>query len=333
MKKIIIIAEAGVNHNGDYKKALKMVDVASECKADYIKFQTFFPKELVQRDLGLAKYQKNNSSTSSQYDMLRKLSLKQSDFIKIKQRCKKKKIKFLTSPFDLKSISFLKKLKLNTIKIPSGEINNIPYLREVGRLNKNLILSTGISTLSEIKIALRELIKSGTRKNKISILHCNTQYPANINKLNLKSILFLKKKLKMKIGYSDHSLGHEASLIALAFGAKIFEKHFTLDKNLKGPDHKASLSPEELRVYIEKLHLFNKALGFYKKEPSREEIIISKFVRKQIVASKNIIKGEKFTSNNITTKRAKIGIAASNWDKVLGKVSKYNFLEDENIKI
>ena len=333
MSKITVIAEAGVNHNGRLNLALKMVDLAAKSGADYIKFQTFNPELLSQKNLGLVDYQKQNYSKNSQLKMLQKLSLSHNDFIKILKRCKQKKIKFLSSPFDIESINFLKKLKLKTIKVPSGEINNIPYLRELGKLNKKIILSTGMSNIVEIKKAIKELTDNGTKKNRIVVMHCSTEYPADVKKLNLKSIKFLKDKLKMEVGYSDHSLGFEASIMSITLGAKIFEKHFTLNKKFKGPDHKASLSPKELIEYVDKLKLFSKSVGEYNKKPYRQEVINSKFIRKQIVALKKIKKGEKFNLKNITTKRAKKGISASKWDQVVGKVSKFNFLIDENIKI
>ena len=331
--KIIIIAEAGVNHNGNINNAIKMVDLASLAGADYVKFQTFNPSEVTTSDLGLAEYQKKNFKVKNHYQLLDELKIFPKDFEKIIKRCKKKKIKFLSSPFDIQSIKLLNKLKLKILKIPSGEINNIPYLRYVGSLKKEIILSTGMSTMSEVKDAIKILIESGTKKKDISILHCNTEYPANIKKLNLMSIKYLKDKLKMRIGYSDHSIGYEASLMSISLGATIFEKHFTLNKDSKGPDHKASLSPKELIEYVKKLRLFHKSIGKYDKKPYREEMKISKIVRKKIVASEDIVTGELFTNHNISTKRAKHGISAKYWDKVIGKTSKFNFIKDQNIKI
>ena len=225
--KTLIIAEAGVNHNGNINLALKQVDIASKSRADYIKFQTYFTEELVQKKVGLAGYQKNNLKTiSSQYKLLKRFELSESDHLKIINRCRLKKIKFLSSPFDLKSINLLKKLNLKLFKIPSGEITNVPYLKKIGSLKKRLILSTGMSTIEEIKKAINILISSGTKKKDITILHCSTQYPAEKNNLNLLSIPLLKKKFKINVGYSDHSLGFQASLTAVALGAKIIEKHF-----------------------------------------------------------------------------------------------------------
>lgn len=331
--KTIIIAEAGVNHNGDLKKALKMVNIAARANADFIKFQTFIPENLAQSKLGLAQYQKKQVKYSSQLEMLKKLSLSFSDFKKIKKRCITRKIRFMTSPFDEESVEFLNKLKVQYIKIPSGEITNIPYLRKIGKLKKKIILSTGMSNLKEIRNAINLLTKSGTNKDKISILHCSTEYPATIENLNLRSINYLSKKLKMKIGYSDHSIGYEASLMAVSLGAKILEKHFTINKNAKGPDHSSSLSPTELRNYVNKVRIFEKSLGKDTKKPNKKELKNLNIIRKQIVAKKNIKKGEKFTIFNITTKRAIKGVPASNWDKVIGKKSKYTFKSGTNIKI
>ena len=225
----------------------------------------------------------------------------------------------------------MNKLKLDTFKIPSGEINNVPYLKKIASFNKKIILSTGMSNLKEIISAIKIITKNGTNKKDYH-LHCNSEYPASINQLNLLSIKYLKDKLKLDVGYSDHSLGYEASLMALCFGATVFEKHFTLDKKLKGPDHSSSLSPNELKIYVKKLKLFQESIGKYNKKPSLIEIQNSKVLRKQIFANLNIKKGEKFTINNITTKRGKQGISASKWDKVIGNISKYNFSKDENIK-
>tara|TARA_B100001250_G_C19798150_1_gene789738 strand:- start:1270 stop:2274 length:1005 start_codon:yes stop_codon:yes gene_type:complete len=331
--KLIIIAEAGVNHNGILKKALKLVDVAAKAKADYIKFQIFSADNLCQKKHKLAKYQKKNSTSKTQHELLSKLSLSFKEFEIIRNRCIKKKIKFLASPFDIPSIKFLKKINSPVIKIPSGEITNVPYLRFIGSLKKRVILSTGMSTLKEVRFAINILTKAGTSKKNISVLHCNTEYPASIRNLNLFSIKYLKDKLGLNVGYSDHSLGYEASLIALSFGATIFEKHFTLNKNLPGPDHLSSLNPKELNNYIKKLRYFKESIGFYNKKPSKIEIANTKIVRKQIVAKKKILKGEIFTKNNITTKRASKGISAANWDKIIGKRSKFNLQKENNIKV
>ena len=331
--KSIIIAEAGVNHNGNLKLAIKMIDIASKAQADYIKFQTFSPNELVQKNFGLAKYQIGSTNSLNQRDMLKKYFLSEISHKKLIKRCKLKKIKFLSSPFDIKSIDLLKKLKLKIIKIPSGEITNIPYLQHLAKLNKKLILSTGMSDDKDIRTALKVLISNGTKKKNITLLHCSTEYPASLENLNLKSIIFMKKKFNISVGYSDHSLGYEAAISAVSLGAEVIEKHFTLNKGFKGPDHKASLNPIELKEFVEKIRLTEKILGNSKKKPNKKELLNSKFVRKFIVASKNIIKGERFSKFNITTKRAKKGVPASLWLKIIGKKSKFNFLEDESIKV
>ena len=332
-QKILIIAEAGVNHNGKLSNALKMVNIAAKAKADFIKFQTFSPESLSQKKMNLASYQKTNTSFLDQLNMLRKYSLTLDDFKKIKLRCNKKKIKFMTSPFDEESLQIVKKLNPEYIKIASGEITNIPLLRSIGKLNKKVIMSTGMSNFEEICSAIKVLVKSGLKKEKISILHCSTEYPASIKKLNLMSVKYLREKLKIRVGYSDHSLGIEASIIALSFGAKILEKHFTLNKKMRGPDHTSSLSPAELNDYIKKIRLFEHSIGKYEKKPYKSELKNLNIVRKQIVAKKKIIIGQKFSRSNITTKRAKKRIPASKCDKVIGQKSKFNFQQDENIKI
>lgn len=331
--KTIIIAEAGVNHNGSLKNALKMVKVASESKADFIKFQTFIPENLCQKDFDLADYQKKNIKKKDQLQMLKSLSLSFDDFKRIKIECDKNKIRFMSSPFDLESVNFLNKLKVKYFKIPSGEITNIPLLKKIGKLKKKIIISSGMSNLKEIKIALKTLISMGTKKKDLTVLHCNTEYPATISKLNLFSIQFLKEKLRLKVGYSDHSIGFEASIMALALGASTLEKHFTLDKNLKGPDHKSSLSPKELKKYVDTLRKFEKSLGIYNKLPYFEELKNIDKIRKQIVAKQYIKKGTIFSEKNLITKRAKKGIPASYWNKVLGRKSNFNFKIDENIKL
>ncbi len=331
--KTIVIAEAGVNHNGNLKLALKLVDIAAESKADYIKFQTFFTNDLVQKKIGLAKYQKKNiKKTTSQYKMLKKLELSEKDHLKIIRRCKRKNIKFLSSPFDLKSIELLKKLKLKLLKIPSGEITNTPYLRKIGKLRKKIILSTGMSNINEVEKAIKILTSQGTKKKNITVLHCTSEYPTNQSNLNLLSIPYLKKKLKMNIGYSDHSNGLLASWSAVTLGAKVIEKHFTVSKKLRGPDHKASLLPNELKDLINGIRYVETSLGSNKKKPFSVELKNLKFMRKFIVANRKIRKGEKFTSNNLITKRALPGIEASKWDSIIGKRAKRNFNYDENIK-
>jgi N,N'-diacetyllegionaminate synthase len=332
--KTLIIAEAGVNHNGNINLALKMVDIAARAKADFVKFQTYYTDDLVQKKVGLAKYQEQNlKGVSSQYKLLKKFELSISDHLKIIKRCKKKKIKFLSSPFDLKSIDLLKKLKLNLFKIPSGEITNIPYLRKIGALKKKIILSTGMSNTEEIKKAIKTIISSGTKKKNLTVLHCSSEYPAEKNNLNLLSIPLMKKKFNINVGYSDHSLGLQASFTAVALGAKVIEKHFTTNKILSGPDQKASISPNQLTNLVKGIRSIESTLGNNIKKPYSAELKNLKFIRKFIVAKKKIQKGEKFTDKNITTKRAIVGISASRWEWVIGKKAKKDFLYDENVKI
>tara|TARA_X000000950_G_C13860676_1_gene638598 strand:+ start:586 stop:1587 length:1002 start_codon:yes stop_codon:yes gene_type:complete len=332
--KTKVIAEAGVNHNGKINLALKLIDCAAKARADYVKFQTYSTENLVQKKLKLAKYQKKNiKKFNSQFQMLKKYELSIKDHEMIIERCKSKKIKFLSSPFDLKSIHLLKKLKLKLIKIPSGEITNIPYLKEIAKLKKKIILSTGMSNLKEVTRAVKILIKNGVKRKNLTLLHCNTEYPANPKKLNLLSIKFLKKKFKMPVGFSDHSKGLQASLTAVALGAEVIEKHFTLNKNFKGPDHKASLEPLELKKLVKEIKSLEMTLGKYNKKPYKEELSNIKFIRKYIIAKSKIEKGQIFSPKNITTKRSGSGIPSERWNFIIGKKSKFNFLPDENIKI
>lgn len=330
--KTLIIAEAGVNHNGNIKIAMKMIDIAVKANANFIKFQTFIPENLVKGSCGLTKYQKINTNFKNQLQMLKKLSLSFDDFKKIKRKCDEKKIEFMSSPFDDDSIEFLKKIKVKYIKIPSGEITNIPYLEKIGMLNLKVILSTGMSNMSELVIALKILMKSGTKKSNITVLHCNSEYPAKINELNLCSIKYIKDKLNIKVGYSDHSIGYEASLMALSLGATVLEKHFTLNKKLSGPDHKASLSPNELINYIFKIRTFEKSIGKYHKKPSSSEIKNINLIRKKIIAKKEILKGEKFDNKNLTTVRSSSGLCASKWYQLIGKKANQKFLKNQSIK-
>jgi N,N'-diacetyllegionaminate synthase len=331
--KTIIIAEAGVNHNGRLNLALRLIDCAAKAKADYVKFQTYSTENLVQKKLKLAKYQRPNiKKIKSQYELLKKYELSYNDHKIIMKRCKLKKIKFLSSPFDLQSIELLKKLKLNIIKIPSGEITNIPYLKKIGCLKKKIILSTGMSTINEIKNAIKILLKNGTKKKDLTLLHCSTEYPAHKEKLNLLSIKYLRKYFNLETGYSDHSEGILASIAAVALGAKVIEKHITLNKNFEGPDHKASLSPDELINLVDGIRETEKMLGKNEKKPYKAELNNLKFIRKYIVAKNFVKKGEIFSEKNITTKRSGTGIPSENWNSIIGKKSKFNFLPDENIK-
>ncbi len=334
MNRVIIIAEAGVNHNGKLKLAYKLVDVAKECGADFIKFQTSIPELHISKFAKKANYQtKNTPGDESQLQMCKKITLSYEEFRKLKKYCKKKKIEFLSTPFDLKSIDFLKSLKMKYFKIPSGEITNLPYLTKMAKLKKKVILSTGMANLIEIKEALKILISHGTKKKNITVLQCNTEYPTPLKDANVRAMLTIKKKFKVNIGYSDHTEGIEASLVAAALGAKVIEKHITLNKNLSGPDHKASITPKELKKMVEEIRKVTVALGNGVKKVSPSEGKNIKISRPSIVAAKEIKKGEKFTIKNLTIKRPGNGISPMKLFKVIGKIAKKRFLEDELIKL
>lgn len=332
--KVIVIAEAGVNHNGSLKIAKKLVDKAVEAKADFIKFQTFRAESIATSKAKKANYQKKNSNKiETQYEMLKKLELSEDKFNIIASYCKKKKINFLSSPFDIESLNFLKKLKMKYIKIPSGEITNLPLLEEIGKTKKKVILSTGMCNITEIKKALLVLTKFGIQKNKIILLHCNSEYPTPFKDVNLKAIITLKRKFKLNIGYSDHTIGIEASLAAVALGANIVEKHFTLNKKSKGPDHSSSLEPDELTKMIKAIRNIEISLGHGKKIPSISEKKNITIARKSIVAKKEILKGQLFTLKNLAVKRPYKGVSPMNWYKIIGKRAKKYYRPDDFIKI
>ena len=332
--KVKIIAEAGINHNGSLKKALKMVDVAKQSGVDSVKFQIFNAEEVVTPLGKMANYAKKNmKSNKKQLDIIKKYELSKSEHLRIKNYCKKRRIEYLCSAFDNSSLRFLKSIKLNIFKVPSGEITNFPYLNLLGSFKKKIILSTGMSTINEIKKAISVLTNSGTKRGNISLLHCNTDYPTNPKDLNLLAIETLKKIFKCQVGLSDHSLGIEASIAAVALGSKIIEKHFTLSRKMKGPDHIASLEPKELSELVKGIRNIEFALGKNKKFATKSEKKNIKIVRKSIVAKKKILRGEKFTAKNITTKRPGDGISAILWPKVIGKKSKKIYLANEKIKL
>ncbi len=330
-KKTFIIAEAGVNHNGSLKKALKLVDIAKNSEVDAVKFQTFLASEEISEGAPKAKYQIDKfKKEEDQLSMVKKLELSFKEQNKIFLYCKKRKIEFISSPFDIKSINFLKSIKINTVKIPSGEINNYPYLLHISKKKfKNIILSTGMSNIQEIKNAIK--ILNSASKPKISILHCISAYPTNLNELNLRAIMNLKKKFNTEVGLSDHSLGIDGSVFGVLSGASIIEKHFTISKKMKGPDHKISLSPRELKKMVKKIRFVEQILGDGKKIPKHSELKNLKIVRKSIVAKSVILKGQKFTEENITTKRPGTGISPMKWKKFIGKKSRKNYKIDELI--
>jgi N,N'-diacetyllegionaminate synthase len=333
-KKVFIIAEAGVNHNGSIELAKRLIDVAVEAGVDAVKFQTFKTENLVSKNAQKAKYQKDNMNDNedNQFNMLKKLELDVDTHHELISYCNSKNIMFLSTPFDLDSIDLLNNLKLPIFKIPSGEITNLPYLRKIGSLNKEVILSTGMADIGEIEDALDILIKAGTLKENIIVLHANTMYPTPMEDVNLNAMITIKNKLGVKVGYSDHTLGIEVDIAAVAMGAVCIEKHFTLDCNLEGPDHKASLEPDELISMVKGIRNIELALGSGIKKPSPSETPNIKIARKSIVASTNIKAGEILNENNLAIKRPSSGISPMRWDDIVGLVAKKDYKEDELIK-
>lgn len=331
MSKTIIIAEVGVNHNGDIDRARKMIEVAKECGVDIVKFQTFNTEKLVSKFAPMADYQKKNLGKSeSQAQMLKKLQLSEEQFIELSDFCNKTGIEFLSTAFDIESMRFLNKIQ-SKWKIPSGEITDYPYLVEIARTKKDIIISTGMCTLKEIEEAVNLLKQNGS--GKITILHCTTEYPAPLNEINMNVLTTLKEKFNCEVGYSDHTEGLTASLIAVAMGATVIEKHFTLDKSLPGPDHKASINPSELKELVRQIREIEQIKGSFDKKPTESELKNIDVVRKSIVASKDISKGEIFTEENITTKRPGNGISPMRWNEVIGRKALRSFVEDEIIEI
>lgn len=332
--KINFIAEAGVNHNGDINLAKKLIDVAAEANVNFIKFQTFKAESLATRYAPKANYQNNTTPINeSQYEMLKKLELSSKMHDELISYCKLKKVEFLSSAFDIESLDYLNSIGVKIFKIPSGEITNLPYLRHVGSFKKKIILSTGMSTMEEILNALDIFEKSGTKKSNITILHCNTEYPTPVEDVNLNAMISIKEKTGCMVGYSDHTLGNEVSISAVALGASLIEKHITLDRKLKGPDHKASIEPKELYELVRLIKNTELALGDKIKKPSKSEeknIIIA---RKSIVAKKRILKGDFFTEKNITVKRPGNGLSPMLWDSVIGIKAIKDFEKDQLIEI
>lgn len=331
MSKALIIAEAGVNHNGSLEMAKKLADTARECGADVVKFQTARLDSLVSESAHTADYQKRNTGMiENQKDMLRRLLLSFEDFLELAEYCKRIGICFLSTPFDIESIHFLNSMQ-EMWKVPSGEITNYPYLVEIGKTGKKVILSTGMAEMNEIRDALQVLKANGTRD--ITILHCTTEYPAPIKEVNLNAMRTLREKFGYPVGYSDHTQGIEVSLAAAALGAVVIEKHFTLDRTLAGPDHKASLEPYELKAMVKGIRKIEMAMGSFEKKPSDSEIKNRDVARKSIVALKRIEKDEVLTVDNITTKRPGCGISPMKWKDVLGTKAVRNFEEDELIEL
>lgn len=333
MSNVFIIAEAGVNHNGSLKLAKKLIDAAVEAGADAVKFQTFKAERLVSKQAPKAEYQKQTTDVEeSQFEMIKKLELDVGAHKELMGYCAQKGIQFLSTPFDLESIDLLDSLGLPLFKIPSGEITNLPYLRHTASKKKPIILSTGMADLGEIEDALVVLTKGGIEVADITVLHCNTEYPTPMEDVNLRAMQTISYAFPgIKVGYSDHTLGIEVPIAAVAMGASVIEKHFTLDKNMEGPDHKASLEPDELKAMVLAIRNIEKALGNGHKKRSPSETKNMSIARKSIVAARAIRKGELFTEENLTIKRPGNGISPMRWDEMIGQVAQQDYQEDELI--
>jgi N,N'-diacetyllegionaminate synthase len=334
MKKTIVIAEAGVNHNGSVQLAKRLIDAAAAAGADYVKFQTFDAGKLSSERAKKADYQiKTANDNESQREMLEKLMLSAENHHELIDYCRSKKIKFLSAAFDLESVEFLSTLDLDFWKIPSGEITNYPYLKKIAQTHKPVVLSSGMSTLEDIRNALNILAQNGVKKDEITVLHCNTEYPTPFEDVNLRAMTYIAKELCVKTGYSDHTSGIEIPIAAAALGATVIEKHFTLDRSMEGPDHKASLEPDELKAMVRAIRNVETALGVENKTVTESERKNMTIARKSIVAAVDIRQGEIFTEGNITVKRPGNGISPMLWDEILGKTAVRDFREDELIEI
>ncbi|RHX90978.1 N-acetylneuraminate synthase [Leptospira stimsonii] len=332
--KTLIIAEAGVNHNGNMEIAHRLIDVATDAGVDIVKFQTFEAAKLTTKFAKKADYQNETTdSTESQLEMLKKLELSKQDHFSLIEHCKKRSIEFLSTAFDLQSLAFLEELNLSRYKIPSGEITNYPYLKKIGSFGKPIILSTGMATLGEIESAILILEKAGSKREDLTALHCNTEYPTPFSDVNLHAMETIRQSFKVSVGYSDHTSGLEVSIAAVALGASVIEKHFTLDKSLPGPDHKASLEPDELKALVQSIRNIEQSLGDGIKRPSLSESKNLGIARKSIVASSAIKKGEAFSSENLAVKRPGIGISPMRFDEIIGLKAKRDFDEDELIEL
>ncbi len=332
MERVLIIAEAGVNHNGKLDLAYKLCDAAKEAGVDIIKFQTWNTDLVITKNTRMAEYQAENlSSSDSQYEMLKKLELSYAHFRLVKEHCDNIGIRFLSTADERESLDFLIDLGIDLVKLGSGEITNIPYLRYVGGLNLPVILSTGMSNLAQVATAYDTLVNAGAKD--ISILHCTTNYPCPMDEVNLKAMCTIRDAFKCQVGYSDHTMGTEVPVAAVALGAEIIEKHFTLDRTMVGPDHKASLEPTELKLMVQQIRNIEAALGDGIKCPNRSEVENAKVVLKSILAKRPIKKGELLTSDNLVVKRSSSGISASYWDVVVGTKALFDYDIDEPIKL
>ena len=328
MSKVFILAEAGVNHNGDINLAYKLIDAAVEAGVDCVKFQTFITENDTARNCKKADYQQSDDD-ENQFDMVKKLELSFEDFRKLKAYCESKNIIFLSSPFDLESVAFLEELNPIFWKVASSEVTNYPFLRNIAKTKRDVVMSTGMADIKEIQEALDVLHEFGA--GKITLLHCNTEYPTPFKDVNLSAMNDLKERFNVEVGYSDHTLGIEVPIAAVAMGATIIEKHFTLDKNMEGPDHKASLDPVELKAMVDAIRNIEVAIGTGEKHITESEGKNRIAARKSIVANKSIKKGETFTEDNLAAKRPGGGISPMKWETVIGNVADRDYLEDEMI--
>ena len=336
MQHTLIIAEAGVNHNGSMTFAKQLVDKAVEAGVDYIKFQTFKAEKLVSKSAKQADYQKRNigsSADDSQYNMLKKLELSEADHRELIEYCNQKGIKFFSTAFDMESIDYLHSLHLGLWKVPSGEITNYPYLKKIASYHEPVILSTGMCEIEDVSAAMNVLISNGVSRKDITILHCNTEYPTPFEDVNLRAMQALKDEFKVEVGYSDHTKGIEVPIAAVALGATVIEKHFTLDCNMEGPDHKASLEPDELKAMVSSIRNIEQALGDGRKTVSASEKKNISIARKSIVASRAIKAGEILSEENLTVKRPGNGISPMKWDDIVGKAAIRDFAEEELIEV
>ena len=333
MKHTLIIAEAGVNHNGSIEMAKQLIDAAAVAGVDYVKFQTFKAEKLVTKDAKQADYQQRNAADDSQYSMLKKLELSEAQHEELIAYCMEKGVKFLSTAFDMESVEYLHSLRLGLWKIPSGEITNYPYLKAIAQYGKPVILSTGMCEMEDVQNAVDVLCKHGLKKEQITVLHCNTEYPTPMHDVNLRAMQEIKEKVDVKVGYSDHTQGIEVPIAAVALGADVIEKHFTLDRTLPGPDHKASLEPNELKAMVDAIRNIEQALGDGQKHVSASEEMNMAIARKSIVAAKDIKRGELLTEENLTTKRPGMGISPMRWEEVIGTKAIRDFAEDELIEI
>lgn len=333
MNKVIIIAEAGVNHNGSLEIAKKLIDAAATAGADYVKFQTFVAEKNITKTAKKADYQIENTQNTAetQLEMVKKLELSKEDHSILFDYCKVKKIKFLSTAFDFESADLLGGFNLDFFKIPSGEVTNLPYLKKIAKFKKPLVVSTGMCRMAEIEECLKVLLDSGITKEMITVLHCNTEYPTPMEDVNLLAMKSIQSKFNVKIGYSDHTLGIEIPIAAVALGAEVIEKHFTLDRNMGGPDHRASLEPAELIQMVKSIRNIEQALGDGVKAPSKSETKNIAIARKSIVAISKIKKGDVLTENNIGVKRPGTGISPMKWNEVIGMKASKDYEEDELI--